>query len=344
MEYIDDQRKLTIAFEEWKTLDEFGIDLECENNHRHFGAYISLIQVSAGKDWILDVLKVKDISPMLKILEDRTKIKIFHNTDFDFRILNHQFGCKPKNIFDTQLAAEMLGKTDIGLAPLLKDYFNKDKEKKYQRADWTKRPISQEMMDYAMNDSRYLIKLKGILEGELEKNDKYAWFSEEMKHIETEAFDYKDPDYFEVRGFQALEPKPKGIFKELFSLRKRLAKLVDRPVHFIVPNKMLLSFAQAPPDWRNLRGVHPIVRKRAREFQNAVIKGSKKTILIKKTGKRLRPDQRKKLDELTDKRNAIGAKNNIPSHLIITKDQMLDMILEKEVPLRKWQKLLLNSQ
>jgi len=344
MEYIDDQKSLAKAYEEWKQLDEFGIDLECENNHRHYGAYLSLIQISAGKDWILDVLKVKDISLMIKILNDKSKLKIFHNTDFDFRILNYQFKCHPRNIFDTQLAAEMLGKTDIGLGPLLKEYYQIDKEKKYQRADWTKRPISEEMLDYAMNDSRYLLRLKEKLTQELEQSNKLSWFNQEMVHLEDEVFDYKDPDYNEVRGFKALEPKAKGIFRRFFNLRKNLAKLVDRPVHFIIPNKILLGYAQEPPkDWSQLRGVHPIVRKRVREFSMAVRKGSVEPIVEKRSFKRLHPDQRKRLDELTDRRNAIALKNKLPGHLILTKDQMLDMIVGKNVPLREWQKSLLNS-
>ena len=121
---------------------------------------ISIIQISTTKHhWIVDVIKLKEIIPLIKVLENPKIQKIFHNVDFDFRALDHEFDCHPKNIFDTQLAAVFLGKEGAGLGFLIETYFNIKPEKKFQMADWTKRPINREMLEYASRDTIHLIHL-----------------------------------------------------------------------------------------------------------------------------------------------------------------------------------------
>jgi len=143
--YIDDKRSLEEASKEWD-IKTIGVDLECENNLHHYGAYISIIQLSDGKkQWIIDCLKIKDISPVLDMFTNKNIQKIFHDVSFDLRIIHHQYKCRPKNIFDTQIAAILLGKTDLGLGSLLHEYFKIKKEQKFQMADWTKRPIEMSM-------------------------------------------------------------------------------------------------------------------------------------------------------------------------------------------------------
>ena len=147
--YIDTSKALLEAVMEWQQATELAVDLECENNLHHYGAYISLIQISTkNKNWIIDVLKLAEIKPLIKILENAEIQKIFHDVSFDFRILQDQFSCHPHNVFDTQIAALFLGKEHLGLGDLLKEYFNVDKESKYQMADSTKQPLNTHMLTF----------------------------------------------------------------------------------------------------------------------------------------------------------------------------------------------------
>ena len=121
LELIETEDKLREASKEWK--DDLGIDIECENNLHHYGVYISIIQVSSyDKDWVIDVMKLKDIQPVTRMLENPKIQKVFHDVGFDLRILHHQFKCRPRNIFDSQIAASLLGKTQVGLGSLLEEY------------------------------------------------------------------------------------------------------------------------------------------------------------------------------------------------------------------------------
>src|SRR3989338_3330585 len=144
-ELISNKERLHNICQELSNLTELAVDLECENNLHHYGAYITLIQLSSRqKNWIIDILafQKEGLASLFEIFKQPTIQKIFHDVSFDFRILYHQFGCQPKNIFDTQIAAFLLGKEQVGLGSLLAEAFSIHKASKFQRVDWTRRPLS----------------------------------------------------------------------------------------------------------------------------------------------------------------------------------------------------------
>ena len=130
---IDTTDKLEKAYSEWSKTDILGVDIECENNLHHYGAAISIIQISSkNKDWIVDVLALDNIDKVVSVFENPNIIKIFHGPDFDFRMLNSKFHCQPKNIFDTQISAQLAGINEIGLGSLLKKFLGVNKKEKFQ--------------------------------------------------------------------------------------------------------------------------------------------------------------------------------------------------------------------
>ena len=349
-EYISDEDSLVRFCKRLKFEKEIGVDIECENNFHHYGVYISIIQISTKQNnFIIDVLKLKDIRVLIRILEDPEINKIFHNVDFDFRILGTQFNCRPRNVFDTQQAAVFLGKTDLGLGALLSEYFNIEKHKQFQKADWTRRPINNKMLEYAVNDSYYLIRLKHILQEELKKIHKFEWLKEEFRIIELKKWEYPKFTYQSIKGYKSLTDKERGILKELFHAREKIAKRVDRPVHFIMSNKILMELIKHPPRkmviWKTMRGVHPAVRDNAHKFFYAVQNGEKKQIIIQKV-KRLRytEKQKKQSFRLNILREEIGKKLGLSPHLIISKDQIKELVINQNFnPLKKWQRKILEK-
>ncbi len=346
--YIDTKEELAETAGKWNEISDLAIDIECENNLHHYGAYVSLIQISDGKEnWIVDVLKLKEIKPLLEVLENPRVLKVFHDVSFDFRILNNEFHCRPRNIFDTLMAAQLLGKENIGLASLLEEYLHIKKEVKMQTADWTRRPLSSEMLSYAAKDVMYLVKLKDLLEEELKKKERLSWVKEEFEEIEKTEFIYKESDFWEISGMRQISPEQLGVFKKLFLLRSRLAKMVDRPVHFVISNRLMRQLAVDPPqNWEKLRGVHPIVRQNARQFEEAVSEGKKMPVFLPKKKRIFHSSQQKlffeKLYELQAK---AAEKIAIKGHLIINKEQMDKIVTERKTDcLRNWQKELLEKE
>lgn len=344
--YVDTYEGLTGAAAEWKQASELAVDLECENNLHHYGAYISLIQISTrSKNWIIDVLKLGKIKPLLEILEDASIQKIFHDVSFDFRILQDQFSCHPRNVFDTQIAALFLGKQHLGLGDLLKEYFSVEKESKYQMADWTKRPLNTEMLSYAVKDTVHLIALREVLIKELRQKGRLRWVVEECAALEEADFTYKTQTFLDVRGVKTFTPEQLGIFRELFLLREQMAKKVNRPVHFVINNNRLKEFALHPPSWEKVRGVHPIVRSQAALFNKAVEMGKKEPFFIPTPEKRrLTQLQKEQLEKLGVLQQTLAQKTGLKGHLIMNKEQMIKIVLSGRFDcLRRWQRELVEE-
>ncbi|HLD40282.1 MAG TPA: HRDC domain-containing protein [Candidatus Nanoarchaeia archaeon] len=344
--YVDTSTGLLEAAGEWKNVPELAVDLECENNLHHYGAYISLIQISTKhKNWIVDVLKLPEVKPLLEVFEDVKVQKIFHDVSFDFRILEDQFHCHPRNVFDTQIAALFLGKEHLGLGDLLKEYFNTEKESKYQMADWTKRPLNTEMLSYAAKDATHLIPLRDLLKQELQAKGRWSWVEEELAALEEADFTYKTQTFLDVRGVKVFTAEQLGIFRELYLLREQLAKKVNRPVHFVINNNHLKEFALHPPHWDKLRGVHPIVRSQAALFHKAVEQGKKEPFFVPvPEKKRLTPFQKEQLEKLTELQHSLAEKTKLKGHLIMNKEQMLKMVLSGRFDgLHQWQKKLVEE-
>lgn len=345
--YVDSKDALYEAAREWNSAADLAVDIECENNLHHYGAYITLIQISdRDKNWIIDVLALKEIQPLADILENRNIQKIFHDVSFDFRILNEQFSCKPRNVFDTQLAALLLGKKQIGLGDLLKEYFSIEKERKYQMADWTVRPLDTKMLSYAAKDTLYLIPLRNIFKKELQQQGRWSWAEEEFAVLERADFSYNEQTFTDVRGVKVFSPEQLGIFKKLFFLRQKLAKRVDRPSHFIINNNHLREFSLHPPQWERLRGVHPIVRNEAAQFYAAVEEGKREPAeVLTKEKKRYSLEQKDLFEQLNELQLKAADKTGIKGHLIINKEQMGEIASARKTDcLRKWQRQLLAEE
>ncbi|NQV91657.1 HRDC domain-containing protein [Candidatus Woesearchaeota archaeon] len=347
--FIDTIQKLETAAKEWRKEKVLAIDLECENNLHHYGSYLALIQISSKTNhWILDLLVLKEVDSLVKILQNSKIQKVFHDVGFDFRILHHQLKCRPKNIFDTQVAALLLGRTELGLGSLFEHYLKLKKESKFQMADWTKRPLATDMLEYAIKDTKYLIEIRDLLIEDLKKKNRFEWAEEEFKYIENKNVEYKEGGYKDITGYKAMEPHERATLKRLFILREKLAKKVDRPVHFILATKKIVSFSIRPPknllEWRKMREVHPVVRNYAKEFYEEIQKGKKESITVSlSTKKHYTPAQKEKLKQLLELREKIGTKLHLPKHLILSKDQMHDITVTGTFDsLRSWQKKLVE--
>ena len=348
--FIDTVQKLEVAAKQWRKEKVLAIDLECENNLHHYGSYLALIQISSKTEhWIIDLLALKEVDPLVKILQNPKIQKVFHDVGFDFRILHHQLKCRPKNIFDTQVAALLLGRTELGLGSLLEHYLELKKESKFQMADWTKRPLTKEMLEYAIKDTKYLIRIRDLLIQDLKKKNRVAWAEEEFKYIQNKNVVYKEGGYKDITGYKSMEPHQRAILKRLFIQREKLAKKVDRPVHFILATKKIVSFAIKPPknllEWRKMRQVHPVVRNYAKIFFDEVQKGKKESIkIIIPKKKHYTPAQKEKLKQLADLREKIGTKLHLPKHLILSTEQMHHITIDGNLDsLRSWQKKLVEN-
>jgi len=171
-EWIDTPEGLERVVRAVQASDVVYFDLEADSMH-HYHAKICLMQILAkGRCWLVDPLAGLDMKPLHEALA--RKPLIGHGLDYDMRMLR-QLGFRPHSIFDTMLAAQLLGRSAFGLAALIQDYFGVTIPKEGQKADWSRRPLAQDLVDYDAQDTFYLPALHQYLTLELETKGRLSW-------------------------------------------------------------------------------------------------------------------------------------------------------------------------
>jgi len=255
------------------------VDLEADSMH-HFTEQVCLLQFSAGgRNMLLDPLAVPDLAPLREVFADPARRKLFHAADYDLRCLRRDFDLQVGGLFDSMIAAQFCGEEKIGLADLLGKYFGLKLDKKYQRADWTVRPLPAEMIAYAAGDTAHLERLVEVLEGRLAELGRSDWHAEECALLQQVAFEENDgPLFLRFKGAGRLDRRQLAILDQLLEWRIRRAKKRDVPPFKIIGNKPLLGIATAAPQTpralAGIEGMFPrLVDRIGRELLTCVEKG-----------------------------------------------------------------------
>ena len=226
-----------------------GVDLEADSMHHYFEK-VCLLQVATDSaSFIMDPLALRDLSALHPVFSNPRIRKVFHGADFDIRSLYRDFRIEVENLFDTQLACKFLGFRETGLESLLRSRFHVELNKKYQRADWSQRPLSPEMLEYAAMDGRYLIPLARMLEKELEEKSRFSWVEEECQFLSKVRFapPSHNPLYLRVKGAFRLDPRSLAILEALLKFRETQARKSDLPPFRVLGNESLLELATQKP-------------------------------------------------------------------------------------------------
>ncbi len=190
------------------------------------------------------------------MVEDPAVQVIFHDADYDLRLLRQDYGWKVTNVFDTRVAAQLLGYKAFGLAALLEKFFDVKLDKKHQRADWSMRPLTDGMLDYAAQDTRFLLELRDRLRGELEAKGRLSWAQEEFTRLEAVSWGEDDAAgaFLRVKGARDLTRRELALLRELQPWRDGIAREMDRSTFRVVSNDVLLEIARQAPATREALG------------------------------------------------------------------------------------------
>ncbi|MCD6525659.1 MAG: ribonuclease D [Desulfuromonas sp.] len=254
-------------------LSVFAVDLEADSMHS-FQEKVCLLQFTYGEETVLlDPLAAPDLSPLRPVLADPAIRKIFHAADYDIRCLFRDFEIEIHGLFDTMIASQLLGEERVGLADVLGKYFEVTLDKKYQRADWSKRPLPPEMCHYAAEDTRHLHQLAAILEQQLVEKDRLWWAQEEFALMEEVRFKvYEGPKFLRIKGAGTLPPRSLAVLENLLQWRDGEACRRDCPAYKVLGNKMLLSAArQCPQSAAELKKVDDFAPRLIDRYGKAVI-------------------------------------------------------------------------
>jgi ribonuclease D len=226
------------------------VDTEAASFHRYLDR-VYLLQISSRAETaVVDPLATGGLGPIGELLDDPAIEIVFHDADYDLRLLHREYGFTALNLFDTRIAAQLLNEPGIGLAALLEKYLDVKLDKRFQRADWSARPLSPEMLSYAASDTRYLPQLRDILRDRLIERGRLGWAQEEfalLEDIRPAAADQAEPGWLRLKGAKALRGRELAILREIWEWREGMARRADKATFRILNNEPMLAMAKNPP-------------------------------------------------------------------------------------------------
>lgn len=249
------------------------IDLEADSMH-HYREQVCLLQFSTPDETLLvDPLQLSGLEPLGKVLADPAIRKLFHAADYDLRCLRRDFKLEVRGLFDTMIASQFCGEEKFGLADLLRKYFSVELDKKFQRADWTIRPLPPGMIHYAAEDTRHLEGLAAILVDRLHELGRIDWVAEECLLMEQVAFEVQaGPRFLRFKGAGKLKPRQLAILELLLEWREGEAERRDLPPFKVFGNQGLLAIAlQAPATARALAGLEGVYPRLAERYGRVLL-------------------------------------------------------------------------
>ncbi len=256
------------------------LDTEAASFHRYVDR-IYLIQLSTeSRTAIVDPLAISNLRPIGRLLADSSVEVVFHDADYDLRVLDRDYGFRAKRVFDTRLAAQLLGEPSVGLGPLLEKYFGIKVDKKLQRADWSRRPLTPEMISYAASDTAYLLGLRDELRARLQKQGRLEWAEEEFKRLEKIRWTSNGGNgqgFLRVKNARSLPRKSLAVLKAVHEWREAKAESLDRAPFRVLGNQALGVLAQsAPTTLRRLRSLRGVPASSVRRYGDELIRAVQK--------------------------------------------------------------------
>jgi ribonuclease D len=228
-----------------------GFDTEADSLH-HYTEKVCLLQLTAlgGASWLIDPLALRDLSALAPVFADASVLKVLHGGDNDVTSMRRDFGFSFRTMFDTSIAARLLGDTEVGLQALVRNELGVELSKGSQRDDWSKRPLTAKQEAYALADVAHLMELAARLTDRLAAAGRTDWAREEFEALANlpPAQKRTGPDEFRrIKGSAKLSRRQQAVLRELYLWREERAAAADRPPFKIVGPEVLLALAEESP-------------------------------------------------------------------------------------------------
>ncbi len=247
--YLDRPGEVDRFLDQISDVKELALDTEGASFHR-FLDRIYLLQISTReRSAIIDPLPIGSPAKLGQLLQSKDVEVVFHDADYDLRLLHQDYGWHVTNIFDTRIASQLLGIKSFGLAALLEQFFDVKLDKKHQRADWSMRPLTPDMLEYAAQDTRYLLQLKDHMTSELQNRGRLRWAEEEFARLEGTRWEAEEEmeGFLRLKGARDLSRRELAVLREVANWRDTVAAQLDRATFRVMSNEVLLELARRAP-------------------------------------------------------------------------------------------------
>jgi len=312
---IASEQELAGLIPQIEAADRVALDTEADSLHS-YREKLCLVQISVPStdptcgedDFIVDPLSNFDLKPLRHALESREIV--LHAADYDLRMLRRGLNFTASKIFDTVIAARLLGIREFSLGALVKRFFDIELHKHSQKANWALRPLPARMLKYAMDDVHYLLPLAAKLEEELARVHRCDWFRQSCERaIELAAAQREriQDELWRIGGAGALEPYTGAVLRALWQWRETEAEMADRPPFHILQNRELLNAAESfssghVPDYKHFSARR---RRTFREAAKIALQSpqSEWPVMRRRSGSRPTAEMRRRADQLLEQRD-----------------------------------------
>ena len=263
-ELIETTEKLREFINKISEYNWFALDTEFLREKTYYSK-LCLVQIQAG-DYraCIDPIKIEDLNPLYDLLNNPNITKVLHAAHQDLEIFKQLTGQVPAPVFDTQIAAAVLGLGDqMGYARLIEQMLNVSLQKTQTRTDWSKRPLNDAQLEYAIDDVRYLAQIYPVMLEQLNSKNRLHWLDKDFERTvdpETYAINARER-WKKVRGNQVLKRPQLAVLRELAAWREALAEKNNRPRKWILNDDILLDLARQQPTnkaaFSEIRGLSP---------------------------------------------------------------------------------------
>jgi ribonuclease D len=329
--------------------DQPAVAVDTESNSLFaYREQVCLIQFSTPEeDYLVDPLGLDDLSPLGPIFSDTRIQKVFHAAEYDLICLKRDFGFNFNNLFDTMVAARILSRKEVGLGSLLDVEFNIQVDKRHQRANWGQRPLPDYLLEYARQDTHYLLPLRDKLEQQLEEK-KLALLAREdfmrLCHVEANPENGKMTPW-KVNGVNKLTPQQAAVLQELCKYRDNVARQRNRPLFKVISDHTLHAIASTSPnsieELKDLPGMtqHQIDR-HGKALLQAVQRGLQSDPVHRP--RNTRPDDRflARVEALKQWRKLKAKELEVESDIILPRDLLLELASQNPIDQEELGKLL----
>lgn len=305
--------------------------VDTESNSLHaFREQVCLIQFSSEEDYLVDPLALDGLSPLGPLFANPGIEKIFHAAEYDLMVLQRDYGFEFANLFDTMLAARILGHKRVGLGNMLEEEFGIKLTKKFQRANWGKRPLSKAMLDYARLDTHFLIELRHKLKSELERSGRWPLAEEDFKrlpHTVLEPPDQDHSDIWRIKGAYKMGRPETAILQKLAEYRARKAEQLDVPLFKVMGDSTLSAIAEARPksldDLQGIPGMSPgQIKRHGKAILRAVTEGAHAAAPVRPKRGPYNEAYAERLEALREWRKQAARRVELESDVVLPRDLM----------------------
>ena len=347
---IDTEEKLAALLPALRAATWIALDTEADSLHA-YPEKLCLLQISSeGVEALVDPLASLNLAPLLAIFSDHQLI--MHGADYDLRLLRKTFDFKPSAIFDTMLAARLLGYREFGLSNLVQKDLGVKLEKGPQKADWSRRPLTPRMEEYARNDTRFLKSLSDLLRQQLQDKGRLVWHGQSCRQLIEDCSIVRTPDpdtVWRVKGSYHLGTNALAVLRDLWFWREKEAVAANKPPYFILQPDTMIDISIAAVEGRPYEGFIPnrFSPRRQTALLKAVQHGLQspdKPQLIRAVHYRQSAEEKRRYHELEKKRNRHAQDLSIDPTVIASRSALVELARLRggEDGLMEWQGALLK--